>query len=190
MDRSSPSSAAALSAQGERAWWLRTALVLQAPRPVFAALRADDRDSAANRSEPVLLIVLLAGMALAIASAASTNYSGLNLAVWIFLAGGMTGIAAYWAFGALLYGSARVLGSQGSYRRARHVLAFASTPLALSLVVAPAGRHVFTTAWLAFVAWAAVLLVVGVQAVHGWTWPRAAAAAAVPVGVAALLTLL
>src|SRR5205085_8481515 len=98
MDRSSPSNLAALSAQGVREWWLRTALVLQAPRAVFVALRADDRNSAANRSEPVLLIILLAGMALAIASAASTDYAGLDLAVWIFLAGGMTGIAAYWAF--------------------------------------------------------------------------------------------
>jgi len=178
---------AALSAQGVREWWLRTALVLQAPRAVFVALRADDRDSAANRSEPVLLIILLAGMALAIASAASTDYGGLDLAVWTFLAGGMTGIAAYWAFGALLYGSARALGSQGSYRRARHVLAFACVPLALSLAVAPAGRHVFTAVWLAFVAWAAALLVVGVRAVHGWTWARAAAAAAVPVAAAAVL---
>lgn len=171
-----------------REWWLRTALVLQAPRPVFVALRADDRESAANRSEPVLLIVLLAGMALAIASAASKRYYVLDLAVWIFLSGGMTGIAAYWAFGALLYGSTRLLGSQGSYRRARHVLAFACAPLALSLAVAPAGRHVFTTVWLAFVAWAALLLVVGVRAVHGWTWPRSAAAASVPVAAAALLT--
>src|SRR5579864_6519934 len=176
MDRSSPSSVAALSTQSVREWWLRTALVVQAPRAVFEALRADDRDSAANRAEPVLLIVLLAGMALAIASAAEKSYSGLDLAVWIFLAGSMTGIVAYWAFGALLYGASRVLGSQGSYRRARHVLAFACVPLALSLTVAPAGRHVFTTVWLVFVAWAVALLLVGVRAVHGWTWARALAA--------------
>jgi len=187
MGRSSTASAAPFDAQGVREWWLRLALVLQAPRAVFVALRIDDRESASNRSEPVLLIVLLAGMALAVASAASTHYGGLDLAVWIFLAGSMTGIAAYWAFGAILYGSARVLGSRGSYRRARHVLAFACAPLALSLVVAPAGRQVFTTVWLAFVAWSAFLLVVGVRAVHGWTWARAAAAAAVPVAAAAVL---
>ena len=112
MDRSSTSSVA-LDAQGVREWWLRTVLVLQAPRAVFAALREDDRDSAANRSEPVLLIILLAGMALALASTASRGYDGLDLAVWLFLGGAMTGIAAYWAFGALLYGAARALGSQG-----------------------------------------------------------------------------
>jgi hypothetical protein len=180
MDRSS-SSSVALDAQGVREWWLRTVLVLQAPRAVFGALRTDDRESASNRSEPVLLIILLAGMALALASAASKRYDGLDLAVWLFLGGGMTGIAAYWAFGAILYGAGRALGSQGSYRRARHVLAFACVPLALALVVGPAGRHVYSIVWFAFVAWATALLVVGVRAVHGWSWPRAAVASLVPV---------
>jgi hypothetical protein len=190
MDRSSTSSAAATSEQAEREWWLRTVLVLQAPRPVFAALRDDDREQAATRSEPVLLIVLLSGIALALASTASRRYHGLDLAVWLFLGGGMTGIAAYWGFGALLYGAGRALGSRGSYRRARHVLAFACVPLALALAVAPAGRHVYSAAWFAFVAWATVLLVVGVRSVHAWTWQRAAVAAAVPVaGVVALLQL-
>jgi len=189
MDRSSPSSVA-LDAQGEREWWLRTVLVLQAPRAVFAALRADDRESASNRSEPVLLIILLAGMALALASTASTHYGGLDLAVWLFLGGGLTGIAAYWGFGAILYGAGRALGSQGSYRRSRHVLAFACVPLALALAVGPAGRHVYTTLWFAFVAWAAVLLVIGIRSVHAWTWQRAAAAAVVPVAAALALLLL
>jgi len=131
--------------------------------------------------------VILAGMALALASNASQGYGGLDFAVWLFLAGGLTGAAAYWFFGALLYGSARALGSAGSYRRARHVLAFACVPLAISLVVAPAGRHVFSWLVLAFVAWAAVLLVVGVRAVHGWGWPRALAAAVVPLAAAGAL---
>ena len=46
-----------------RDWWLRTLLVLQRPRPVFVALRDDTKESASDRSEPVLLIVLLAGIA-------------------------------------------------------------------------------------------------------------------------------
>jgi hypothetical protein len=187
MDRSSRSSVAGERLEAEREWWLRTALVVSAPTAVFVALRDDDRESAASRGEPVLLIILLAGMALALASEASTRYHGLDLAVWVFLGGGMTGIAAYWAFGALLYGAARALGSHGSYRRARHVLAFASVPLALALAVAPAGRHVYLTLWFAFVAWSAVLLVTGVRAVHAWSWQRAAAAAVVPTAVAAVL---
>jgi len=46
-----------------RDWWLRTLLVLQRPRPVFVALREDDPDAVAERAEPVLLIVWLAGIA-------------------------------------------------------------------------------------------------------------------------------
>jgi len=46
-----------------RDWWLRTFLVLQRPRPVFVALRDDSKDSLADRAEPVLAIVLLAGLA-------------------------------------------------------------------------------------------------------------------------------
>ena len=170
-----------------RDWWLRTVLVLQSPRAVFAALRDDTSEAASDRSEPVLLIVLLAGMALALSSGASSGYDGLLLPVWVFVAGGITGIAAYWFFGAILYGSARALGSAGSYRRARHVLAFASVPLALSLVLSPVGRDAFTWVVLVFVAWSAALLLVGVRAVHGWTWTRAAAAAAVPIAAAAAL---
>jgi hypothetical protein len=170
-----------------REWWLRTVLVLQAPRPVFTALRDDTAQAASDRAEPVLLIVVLAGMALALASNASTGYDGLLLPVWAFIAGGITGAAGYWFFGALLYGSARALGSLGSYRRARHVLAFACVPLALSLVLSPVGRGRFAWVVLVFVAWSAVLLLIGVRAVHGWSWARAAVAAAVPVATAAAL---
>jgi hypothetical protein len=170
-----------------REWWLRTVLVLQAPRPVFVALRDDTTAAAADRAEPVLLIVALAGMALAFASGASGDYDGLLLAVWVFVAGSISGVAAYWVVGALLYGSARALGSAGSYRRARHVLAFASVPLALSLVLTPTGREAFGWIVLVFVAWSAVLLVIGVRAVHGWGWVRASAAALLPVAAAAAL---
>jgi hypothetical protein len=170
-----------------RDWWLRTVLVLQSPRAVFAALRDDTSEAASDRAEPVLLIVLLAGMALAFASGASGSYDGLLLAVWVFLAGGLTGVAAYWFFGAILYGSSRALGSAGSYRRARHVLAFASVPLALSLALSPVGHVVFSWVVLGFVAWSALLLVIGVRAVHGWTWARASAAAALPAVAAGVL---
>ena len=170
-----------------RDWWLRTVLVLQAPRPVFAALRDDSPETVGDRSEPVLLVVWLAGIALALASHASTGYDGLLLPVWAFIAGGITGAAGYWFFGALLYGAARALGSLGSYRRARHVLAFSCVPLALSLLLSPVGRGRFSWVVLVFVAWSAVLLLIGVRAVHGWSWARAAVAAAVPVAAAAAL---
>jgi hypothetical protein len=185
-----------------RDWWLRAALVLQRPRPVFVALRDDSKDSLADRAEPVLAIVLLAGIAAVLASSVAgrltddSSYDGLLVAVWAFIAGGLYGMFGYYTFGALLHRSAKALGSQGSYRRARHVVAFAAVPIALSLVLWPvklaiygeslfrtggsdhgAGVRVFDGLELIFLLWAAALLLVGVRAVHGWTWPRAAAAA-------------
>ena len=95
---------------------------------------------------------------------------------------------------ALVHGASQALGGQGSYRRARHVVAFASAPLALSLVLWPlgiaafgsdlfrsggsdagTGGDVFYTAAVACAVWAVVLLAVGIRAVHGWTWGRSLA---------------
>jgi hypothetical protein len=197
-----------------RAWWLRTVLVLQAPPAVFAALRDDGEDAAANRSEPVLLIVLLSGMVYVLSTAAAAHlmddhdYDASLVAVWTFLAGAIYGIVGYWVLGAVLYGGVKVLGSQGSYRRSRHVLAFAAVPFALSLVLLPvkvalfgadlfhrggsdasAGGETFVALQLAFLAWAVALLVIGVRAVHGWTWSRAGAAVAAAAALPAALSL-
>ena len=46
-------------------------LVLSAPRAVFVALRADSNEEAAQRSEPVLLIVILAGIAFVLSTHAA-----------------------------------------------------------------------------------------------------------------------
>ena len=46
-----------------REWWLRTLAIFQSPRPVFVALRDDSREAAEARQEPVLLLLLLAGVA-------------------------------------------------------------------------------------------------------------------------------
>jgi len=117
--------------------------------------------------------------------------------VWAFLAGALYGGVSYWVIGGVLQVTGVVLGTQGSYRRSRHVLAFAAVPVALSLVLWPlklalfgsslfhaggddsstAGK-VFAVAWLGFLAWSICLLVIGVRAVHGWTWARAAVTAA------------
>jgi hypothetical protein len=180
-----------------RDWWLRTLLVLQRPRPVFVALRDESPESLSDRSEPILLIVILAGIAGALSTGTAAHlmddstYDGLVTAVWAFAVGGINGAGGYFAFGALLHLGVRVLGSQGTYRRSRQLLAFAAVPVALSLVLWPvklalygedvfrsggsdsgAGAHAFTALWLAFLAWAVVLLVIGVRAVHGWSWSR------------------
>jgi hypothetical protein len=198
-----------------REWWLRTLLVLTAPRPVFVALRNDDPEDAAERSEPVLLIVWLAGISFVLATRTTSHLldqadapQGISLAVWAFLAGGLFGGIAYWFLGGVLHRVGVALGSQGSYRRARHVLAFAAVPVALSLAIWPfklaiygddvfrrggadsgSGGHVFEAILLAFLVWSAILLLIGVRSVHGWAWPRAAAAAALPIVLAAAFVL-
>jgi hypothetical protein len=198
-----------------REWWLRTVLVLTAPAAVFAALRDDSPETVAKRSEPVLLIVWLAGMAYVLSTPTAAHlmddheYDGLLVAVWTFLAGGLSGGLGYFVLGAALHGIDVALGSQGSYRRARHLLAFAAVPVALSLFLWPvelalwgnalfhaggpdagSGGKVFAVVDAALALWSVCLLVIGVRVVHGWSWARAAAAAAVPILLCAGLILL
>ncbi len=195
----------------ERLWWLRALLVLQAPRPVFAALRDDSDDAAEARQEPLVAIVLLAGIAGVLGTSIAGRllddpaFDGLVVLVWAIVGGGFYGLAGYFLAGALLYLAASMLGSLGTYRRARHVLGFAAVPIALSLLVWPvrlalygsdafrsggaddgAGGDAFVAAQAGFVAWSLVLLAVGVRTVHGWSWPRSLAAAALPAALPAL----
>ena len=189
---------------GDKAWFLRALLVLQSPRSVFAALR-DDSDAAAEaRQDVVGALVWLAGIAAVLATTVAATVrddveiDGALFAVWAFLAGGLYGFTLYFAVGKVFHVALRRLGSRGSFRRARHVLAFAATPIALALFIywpvriAVYGSDLFrtggadgrgagdVTAWLfyGFVLWALVLLIVGVRTVHGWTWARSVAGVA------------
>ena len=203
----------------DRNWWLRAPAVLVAPRVVFASLR-DESDSAVEaRQEPLTALVGLAGIAGVLGTPVArhllndSSFSLTLIPVWAFIGGAVYALAFYWLGGGLLYGAARRLGGLGTYRRARHVLALASAPLALALVtlwplrIAIYGEDLFRTGGndygrgdavfgallLAAFAWAAWLLLVGVRSVHGWTWARAAAtvalAAAFPALVVAASTL-
>src|SRR5919205_411581 len=187
-----------ISPADDRAWLARALLVLIDPRPVFAALRDDSEDAARARQEPILAIVGLAGIASILWTTVGGRvmddpaYDGLVVAVWAFIGGAFYGLFAYFAIGAALYGGLRAAGSLGSYRRARHLLAFACAPLALSLVLWPArlavdGNDVFVVLELGFVAWALALLLVGTRTLHAWTWPRTLEGVALAVLIAALV---
>ena len=200
----------------DREWMLRALLVLQAPRAVFSALHDDSDESAHARQEPILALLWLAGVAGVLASSVARTLlddptrDGIVVAVWAFIGGGFYGALAFWLGGAFLHRASHLLGGQGSYRRARHVIAFACTPIALSLFLlwpiglAAFGGDLFRSGgsdggtggdvlfWAAVAAgaWGLILLVIGIRAVHGWTWARSLATlaiAAVPVaGLVAL----
>jgi len=189
----------------DREWWLRLASVFQAPRSVFAWLRDDSDEAAGARQEPVLLVGFLAGLAGVLSTNAighaldDFGLDGVDLAVTVFFAGLIYGLAGYFAFGALVYLGEQLAGSLGTYRRSRHLLAYACAPLALSLAVWPlrlalygedsfrsggsdsgAGGSVFEGIEVAVIVWCVGLLVLAIKIVNGWTWSRALAAAAVP----------
>ena len=181
-----------------RAWWLRVPAVLLGPRSVFFALRDDDDDDIAARSEPLLAIIWLAGVAAVLATQTAADildnpdYDAVLLAVWAFVAGGVYGAAGYFVLGFTVYFGVRLLGSLGDFRRARQTVGFALVPLAASvLVTVPlrlalyggdtfrgggadegAGGDLLLGLQLGAAAWSLGLLVVGVCVVHGWSWLR------------------
>jgi hypothetical protein len=188
----------------ERAWWLRSLLVLQAPRPVFAALRDDSDETAAARQEPVTALAFLGGIAAVLASGVAggvldePGFDRLLVPFWVVFAGAAQALGSYWIGGGFLHAALKGLGAEGTYRRARHLLAFAAAPLALSLLLvwpprlavfgsdlfregggdSGVGGAVFEVAEAIFAVWALVLLALGVRIVHGWTWGRSIAACA------------
>jgi hypothetical protein len=197
----------------ERAWLLRALLVLQSPRSVFAAIRDDSDEAAGARSEALLALVWLAGMAAVLAAPAMNMLmddparDGLVVAIIVFFAGGIYGLAAYWLLGAVLHLTVRRFGSQGSFRRTRHLLGFATAPLALALLtfwpirIAVEGRdlfiyggsdgggHLFADLFYVFVAWTVVLVAIGVRTIHGWSRLRSLAAVGAATALSALIVL-
>jgi hypothetical protein len=197
----------------DRAWWLRVPAVLLSPRSVFFALREDDPDDVAARSEPVLLLVWLAGMAAVLATPTAgslldkPDYDALLIAVWTFIAGGIYGAAGYFLIGFALFFGARLLGSLGDFRRERQLVAFAATPVALSLLVLlplrlalyggdtfseggadeGTGETLLLGLQLVFVGWSLALLLLGTRVVHGWSWVRSLAAVTAAVALLAAI---
>jgi hypothetical protein len=184
-------------------WWLRALLAAQAPAAVFADLRDDSRQAAEARQEIVAALAFLAGVALTLLTSQASSFAddparaGIIIPVWLFIAGLLVGIVNYWLAGGVLYLALDWLGARTSYRQARHLLAFAAVPLALSLVLLPvrlalygddifrsggtdtgSGAHVFTVLEIGFGVWSLVLLAIGIRVVESWSWARALAATA------------
>ncbi len=200
----------------EKRWWLRTLAVFQSPRTVFAALRDESPREAEAREEPILAIIVLAGIA-AVLLAPETGRlldeslvddSIAVLSVLVFLTGAIYGTFAYWAGGGFLYVGLRGAGSTGSYRRARHVLAFAAVPTVLGLLVVwplrllvygtdsfrsggaddGVGPLIFDLAEAAFVVWSFALLIYGIAVVERWRVLRSAVSVALAVLTILVLT--
>jgi hypothetical protein len=114
--------------------------VFQSPRGTFAGLRDDSDEAAEARQEPVMAIVILAGIAGILATSLARgllddpNYDALNFAVWAFLVGAFNGLLVFWLGGLLVYAIAAAVRARASYRQARHVVGLAMAPVALSLL--------------------------------------------------------
>jgi len=181
------------AAADELVWLKRALLVLVAPRMVLAGIRDDSDEAARARSEAVLALVILSGIATVLWSSAAGSaldvdgvhaQDGLDVALWAFIGGLLYGSLLYFGGGLLLYWFTRIVGGI-TYRQVRHVLAFASAPIALSLLLVwpvrlavygedlfrsggsdhGAGNYVFVGLELLFVAWSLVLLALGLRIV-------------------------
>ncbi|MBD0291274.1 MAG: YIP1 family protein [Thermoleophilia bacterium] len=187
--------AAAAGRSREAHWWLRALAALTSPRSAFVGIRDDSEREAEARAEPVLALTLLAGIAGVLATPSVGNLldsperDALVVAVLVFLSGTLYGAATYWLGGGAVALGIRAAGGRGSYRQARHILAFAAAPLALSLLVllplrfaaygadlfrsggadeTASSRWAFDALQSGFFLWAAALLVVGVRTVYAW----------------------
>jgi len=188
------SARAELPVSDERVWLARALFVLVSPRMVFEALRDDSDEAARSRSEAVLALVLLAGVASVlwapnvgrIRNDLFVQWDALLIAVVVFFGGAIYGIAAYWVAGLVLHAAVSPFRFTRSYRQARQLLAFAAAPVALSLfLVWPvrlavygedvfkaggsdrgAGNYAFVAVELCFVAWAVGLLLLGLVTVR------------------------
>lgn len=194
-------------------WWKRAPAVLVAPRAVFTALRDDSLEDAEERQEPIAAVIALAGIAVVLVSPTfrrmlnDGSVDTILIPVLAFISGVFYAVAVQWGCGGLLFYASRRLGSLGSYRRSRHLVALASAPFALALLtlwpvrIAVYGRDLFRTGgddygrgdavfggiFLGLVAWSLLLLLIGVRSVHAWSWGRAAAAVALAAVFPALI---
>ncbi len=185
-----------LAGLAERAWWRRVPLLVTRPADVFAALRNEDETDVNARSEPILAIVVLAGMAGILLTPAwgtlldEESLDWLVLAVVTFIGGLFYGTAGYFLLGFVVWLGARAVGVDARGRLTRQLAGFAAFPLALSILVTlPAivlafgsdwfrtggsddgtGRVLVVSVGLAFALWSLGLLTIGVRTTFELPW--------------------
>jgi len=137
-----------------RQWWRLLPRLLTHPVEVFDALREDDETDVEARSEPILAIVLVAGMAGILLTPAwatlldDQSLDSLTLAVVTFIGGLFYGAAGYFLLGLVVWLGARAVGVETRARAARQLVGFSTLPFALSiLVTVPAIVLGFGTDW-------------------------------------------
>ena len=124
----------------QKEWWLRALAVFTSPRGTFAALRDGSDEAAEARQEPIMAIVILAGIAGILTTSLAgrllddPNFDGLNVAPNAFPDGLDDVLVVFWLGGLLVYAIAAAVRARASYRQARHVVGLAMAPVALSLL--------------------------------------------------------
>jgi Yip1 domain len=196
-----------------RAWWRLVSRVPTRPMDVFVALRNDDAVDVDARSEPILAIVIVAGMAAMLLTPAwgrlldEESLDWLVLAVVTFIGGLLYGAFGYFLLGFVLWLGLRGVGVETAARKARQVAAFAALPFALSIVVTvPAivlgfgtdwfrsggsddgtGRAVVVVVGLAFGLWSLGLLGIGLRTTFVLPWRAAIGAMALAAVIVATI---
>ena len=185
-----------------RRWWRLLPRVLWRPTEVFVALQDEGEDDMDARSEPILAIVILAGMAGIVLTPAwgtlrdTESLDWLVLTVVTFIGGLFYGAAGYFLLGLVVWLGARAVGLETRGRTARQLVAFSALPFALSiLITVPAivlgfgydwfttggsddgtGRIVVVAIGLAFALWWVGLLAFGLRTTFELPWRGVAGA--------------
>jgi len=196
-----------------RRWWRLVPRVLTRPTDVFVALRDDDETDVDARSEPILAIVIVAGMAGILLTPAwgtlldEESLDWIVLAVVTFIGGLFYGAAGYFLLGFVAWIGVRAVGLDTRGRNARQLVGFAALPLALSIVVTlPAvvlafgydwfrtggsddgsGRVIVVSVGLAFALWSLGLLALGLRTTFELPWRGVAGALALAAVIVAAI---
>ena len=199
-----------------RRWWRLVPRILTHPTEVFVALRDDDEVDVDARSEPILAIVIIAGMAGILLTPAWATLIDEESLDWVVIAVDHLHRRAVLRGGGLLPARPRRVArrarrrSRGPSRTARQVVGFAALPFALSfLVTVPAvlvafgydwfrtggsddgtGRVVVLSIGLAFALWSLGLLALGLRTTFELPWRGVAGALALAAVIVAAFAVL